>query len=187
MRASFELNYPRETMTDLRFPIGKFNYPGPLNEQQMRSSIDDIACTPANLRKAIKGLSEAQLDTPYRPGGWTVRQVVHHVPDSHINSYVRFKLALTEDEPTIKPYAEDRWAELADTPATPVEVSLTLLETLHDRWVRLLRSLTPQDWKRTFRHPDMGSMTLDKTLALYAWHGRHHVAHITGLRERNGW
>lgn len=174
-------------MTDLRFPIGKFHFDGPLSESQKEASLDAIAHTPANLRAAVNGLSDAQLDTPYRPGGWTVRQVVHHVPDSHLNSYVRFKLALTEDEPTIKPYAEDRWAELADTKATPIGVSLTLLESLHDRWVRLLRSIGPEDWKRTFRHPEMGAMTLEKTLALYAWHGRHHVAHITALRERSGW
>ena len=174
-------------MTDLRFPIGKFHFDGPLAAQQKQAALDEIANTPGNLRAAIKGLSEAQLDTPYRPGGWTVRQVVHHVPDSHLNSYVRFKLALTEDEPTIKPYAEDRWAELADTRTTPVEVSLTLLESLHDRWVRLLRSLISEDWKRTYRHPELGAMTLEKTLALYAWHGRHHVAHITALREQNGW
>jgi uncharacterized damage-inducible protein DinB len=174
-------------MTDLRYPIGKFKYDGHLTEDQKRTFLDEIAQTPVKLRAAVKGLSDAQLDTPYRPDGWTVRQVVHHVPDSHINSYVRFKLALTEDEPTIKPYAEDRWAELADTKTTPVDVSLMLLESLHDCWVRLLRSLTPGEWKRTFRHPEMGAMTLEKTLALYAWHGRHHVAHITGLRERNGW
>jgi uncharacterized damage-inducible protein DinB len=174
-------------MTDLRYPIGKFSNPGPLSEEQRQALLNDIAHAPANLRAAVKGLSDQQLDTPYRPGGWTVRQVVHHVPDSHLNSYVRFKLALTEDEPTIKPYAEDRWAELADTKATPIEVSLTLLDSLHDRWVRLLRSLTPDDWKRTFRHPDLGAMTLEKTLALYAWHGRHHVAHVTYLRQRSGW
>jgi uncharacterized damage-inducible protein DinB len=174
-------------MNDLRYPIGKFHFDGPLTEEQNRKSLDDIARTPANLRAAVKGLSESQLDTPYRPGGWTVRQVVHHVPDSHLNSYVRFKLALTEDEPIIKPYAEDRWAQLADTKSTPIEVSLTMLDSLHDRWVRLLRSLTPDEWKRTFRHPDLGPMTLEKTLALYAWHGRHHVAHITTLREREGW
>ncbi|MGA1987415.1 MAG: YfiT family bacillithiol transferase [Candidatus Sulfotelmatobacter sp.] len=174
-------------MTDLRYPISKFHFDGPLTEEQKQKSLDDIASAPANLRKAVKGLSEAQLDTPYRPDGWTVRQVVHHVPDSHMNAYIRFKLALTEDEPTIKPYAEDRWAKLADTKSTPTEVSLTMLESLHDRWVRLLRSLGPEDWKRTFRHPEMGAMTLEKTLALYAWHGRHHVAHVTGLRERSGW
>lgn len=174
-------------MTDLRFPIGKFSYEGSANEEQKRAFLNDIAQTPANLRAAVKGLSDSQLDTPYRPDGWTVRQVVHHLPDSHLNSYVRFKLALTEDEPTIKPYAEDRWAELADTKATPVDVSLTLLDSLHDRWVRLLRSLTPEQWKRSFRHPEMGQMTLEKTLALYAWHGRHHVAHITELRKRMSW
>jgi uncharacterized damage-inducible protein DinB len=174
-------------MIDLRYPIGKFSYAGPPTEQQTQAFLDDIAQTPARLRAAIQGLSEAQFDTPYRPEGWTVRQVVHHVPDSHMNSYVRFKLALTEEEPTIKPYAEDRWAELADTKDTPVEVSLTMLESLHDRWVRLLRSLTPEEWKRTFRHPALGPMSLEKTLALYAWHGKHHVAHITELRKRMSW
>lgn len=174
-------------MTDLRYPIGKFTYDGHLTEDRKRTFLDEIAQTPANLRAAVKGLSQPQLDTPYRPGGWTPRQVVHHVPDSHLNAYVRFKLALTENEPTIKPYAEDRWAELADTKTTPLEVSLTLLDSLHDRWVRLLRSLAPEEWKRTFLHPELGAMTLEKTLALYAWHGQHHVAHITALREREGW
>jgi DinB superfamily len=174
-------------MSDLRYPVGKFHFDGPLTEDQKQISLDDVARTPANLRAAVKGLSDTQLDTPYRPGGWTVRQVVHHVPDSHMNSYVRFKLALTEDEPTIKPYAEDRWAALGDTTATPVEVSLTLLDSLHDRWVHLLRSLTPEEWKRTFRHPELGAMTLEKNLALYAWHGKHHVAHITELRKRMSW
>jgi len=139
------------------------------------------------LRAAVAGLRPEQLDTPYRPGGWTVRQVVHHVPDSHMNSYMRFKLALTEDEPTIKPYDEKLWAELADTPATPVEVSLTLLESMHDRWVRLLRSLQDAHFERQFRHPELGVVRLDRNLALYAWHGKHHVAHITSLRERMSW
>jgi uncharacterized damage-inducible protein DinB len=174
-------------MTDPRFPIGKFHYEGPPNENQKQVFLNEIAQTPLNLRAAIAGLSDPQLDTPYRDGGWTVRQVVHHVPDSHMNSYIRFKLALTEDDPTIKPYAEDRWAELADSKTTPIEVSLTLLDTLHDRWVRLLRSLTPDDWKKTFRHPALGPMTLEKTLALYAWHGKHHVAHITELCKSQGW
>ncbi len=173
-------------MTDLRYPIGKFTYDGPSLEQRQKL-LDDIEQAPANLRGAVKGLSPQQLDTPYRPEGWTVRQVVHHVPDSHLNAYIRTKLALTEDEPTIKPYFEDRWARLADIQATPVEISLALLDSLHDRWVRLLRSLQPEDWKRPFRHPELGPMTLEKNLALYAWHGRHHVAHITSLRERNGW
>jgi uncharacterized damage-inducible protein DinB len=174
-------------MTDLRYPIGKFHFEGPLTDQQKQASLDEIARTPANLRAAITGLSEAQLDMPYRPGGWTVRQVVHHMPDSHLNSYVRFKLALTEDQPTIKPYAEDRWAELADTKSTPVGVSLVLLESLHERWMHLLQSLTREEWKRTFRHPDLGPMSLEKALALYAWHGRHHVAHVTELRQRMSW
>ena len=174
-------------MADLRYPIGKFHYEGPATADQRQKFMDDIAHAPSHLRAAVKGLSDQQLDTPYRPEGWTVRQVTHHVPDSHLNAYVRFKLALTEDEPTIKPYAEDRWAKLADTQATPVEVSLTMLDSLHDRWVRLLRSLRPEDWKREFRHPEIGVVTLERNLALYAWHGRHHVAHITGLRERNSW
>jgi len=174
-------------MTDLRYPIGKFHYDGPTNDEQKQQFIDEIARAPENLKSAIDGLSTVQLDTPYRPGGWTVRQVVHHLPDSHMNSYVRFKLALTEDEPTIKPYAEDRWAELADTKATPTEISLTLLESLHARWVALLRSLAPDQWKRSFRHPELGLMSLERTLALYAWHGRHHVMQITSLRQRNGW
>jgi uncharacterized damage-inducible protein DinB len=176
-----------EEMTDLRYPIGKFHYDGPPNDEQKWKFIDEIARTPENLKSAINGLSSVQLDTPYRPAGWTVRQVVHHLPDSHMNSYVRFKLALTEDEPTVKPYAEDRWAELADTKATLIATSLTLLEALHARWVALLRSLTQEQWKRNFRHPEVGPMSLEKALALYAWHGRHHVMQITSLRERNGW
>jgi hypothetical protein len=174
-------------MTDLRYPIGKFTYDAPPTEDQKKKYLDDIEQAPAKLRAAVKGLSDQQLNTPYRPDGWTVRQLTHHVPDSHLNAYIRFKLALTEEEPTIKPYAEDRWAQLADTQTTPVEVSLTMLDSLHTRWIRLLRSLKPEDWKRTFRHPELGLMPLEKNLALYAWHGRHHVAHIRSLRERNGW
>lgn len=174
-------------MTDLRYPVGKFTYEGPPTPEQRQELLNQIEQTPVRLRAAVNGLSEKQLDTPYRPEGWTVRQVAYHVPDSHLNAYIRTKLALTEDEPTIKPYAEDRWARLADTQATPVEVSLALMDSLHDRWVRLLRSLEAEDWKRTFRHLDLGPMSLEKNLALYAWHGRHHVAHVTSLRERNGW
>ena len=174
-------------MSDLSFPIGKFHFEGSLTEQQKKSLIDEIAAVPANLRAAVKGLTDAQLDTPYRPGGWTVRQVTHHVPDSHMNAYIRFKLALTEEEPTIKPYEEARWAELADSAETPVETSLALLDALHTRWVTLMRSLKPADWSRKFRHPELGEMTLEKNLALYAWHGKHHVAHITALRQRKGW
>lgn len=174
-------------MTDLSYPIGKFHYEGSITEDQKQKLIDDISRAPADLRAAVSGLSSQQFDTPYRPGGWTVRQVTHHVPDSHMNAYVRFKLALTENEPTIKPYEQQLWAELADTKSTPIEVSLAMLDSLHDRWVRLLRSLKPEDWKRTFRHPELGLVGLEKNLALYSWHGRHHVAHITGLRKRNGW
>jgi len=174
-------------MTDPRYPIGKFTYDGAPSQNQRKKLIDEIEQAPAALRAAVRGLSPQQMETPYRDGGWTVRQVAHHVPDSHMNAYVRFKLALTEDEPTIKPYMEDRWANLPDSQCTPVEVSLALLDALHDRWVRLLRSLQPEEWKRTFRHPELGVMPLEKTLALYAWHGRHHAAHITELRKRMGW
>jgi len=174
-------------MNDPRFPIGKFTYDGPLDADKRKKFIDDIAQTPAALRAAVKGLSEQQIETPYRDGGWTVRQVVHHVPESHMNAYIRFKLALTEDEPTIKPYMEDRWAELPDVRSTPLETSLSLLELLHDRWVRMLRAIEPGDWKRTFKHPEMGIVPLEKNVALYSWHGRHHVAHVTELRKRMGW
>jgi uncharacterized damage-inducible protein DinB len=174
-------------MNDPRYPIGRFTFDGPLSDAQRKKLIDDIEQAPAAMRAAVQGLSPQQIETPYRDGGWTVRQVVHHVPDSHMNAYTRFKLALTEDEPTIKPYMEDRWAKLEDTRSTPLEVSLGLLDLLHNRWVRLLRSLQAEDWKRTFRHPELGPMPLDKNLALYAWHGRHHVAHITELRKRMGW
>jgi uncharacterized damage-inducible protein DinB len=172
--------------TDLRYPIGKFQRADHLTSDQRRQFIDAIAETPARLNAAVAGLKAQQIDTPYRPGGWTVRQVVHHVPDSHMNAYIRFKLALTESEPTIKPYDEKQWAELADS-KSPIEPSLALLENLHARWVSLLRSLAPADWARNFRHPERGTMSLDETLALYAWHGRHHVAHITSLRERENW
>jgi len=172
---------------DLRYPVGPYKRVENPTAAQRRDFVEAIAETPARLNAAIAGLTPAQLDTPYRPGGWTVRQVVHHLPDSHMNSYVRFKLALTEDEPTIKPYDEARWAELADSKTTPIETSLALLENLHRRWVGLLRSMSETDWKRKFRHPELGVVTLEQALGLYAWHGRHHVAHITALRERNGW
>jgi hypothetical protein len=139
------------------------------------------------LRAAAAGLNEDQLSTPYRDGGWTLRQVIHHVPDSHMNAYIRFKLALTENAPTVKAYDEAAWAELADTRDTPIEVSLALLENLHERWVGLLRSMSEADFQKQFRHPDLGLVPLERNLALYAWHGKHHVAHITSLRERRGW
>jgi uncharacterized damage-inducible protein DinB len=174
-------------MTDPRYPIGKFRFAGSADEAQRAQFIKQIAETPAALRAAVHGLSSGQLETPYREGGWTVRQVIHHVPESHMNAYIRFKLALTEDEPTIKPYMEDRWAKTPDVLGTPLETSLALLESLHDRWVRLLRGLQPEQWTRTFRHPELGTVSLEKNLALYAWHGQHHTAHITELRRRMGW
>lgn len=175
------------TDTDLRYPIGGPRTSDRLSDEERRQAIDAIAATPAEFRAAVQGLSEEQLDTPYRPGGWTVRQLLHHVPDSHLNAYIRFKWALTEDEPTIKTYEEARWAELPDSRSTPPEVSLALLESLHLRWVDLLRSLGPDDFARTLQHPEKGRLTLDSMLGLYSWHGRHHVAHVTRLRERMGW
>lgn len=174
-------------MHDLSYPIGKFQYDQPLTGQGRHECIDQIAQAPSKLREAVAGLTDAQLDTPYRPGGWTVRQVVHHLPDSHMTSYARFRLALTEDQPAIKGYYEDRWAELPDARTAPVELSLTLLEAVHKRWVLLLQSLTPEQMERTFRHSEMGLVPLHKNIALYAWHGRHHVAQITSLRQRMKW
>jgi uncharacterized damage-inducible protein DinB len=174
-------------MPDLRYPVGKFERPASLSPEQRSAAIAAIAATPAKLRSAVRGLSDTQFDTPYRPGGWTVRQVVHHVPDSHSNAYTRFKLALTEDVPTIKPYDENAWAHLDDTRTTPIEISLTMVDALHDRWVRLLQSIPPGDFARKLNHPENGMMNLDQLLALYAWHGDHHVGHITSLRSRNGW
>ena len=174
-------------MPDPRYPIGKFSYASPPTPEQKQQYLTDIEQTPARLRAALRGLSDQQLDTPYRDGGWTLRQVAHHVPDSHMNSYIRFKLALTEDKPTIKGYMEDRWAELPEANHAPIEVSLALLDSLHQRWMLMLRQMTDAEWKRTFRHSGLGPMSLEKNLALYSWHGRHHVAHITSLREKMGW
>jgi uncharacterized damage-inducible protein DinB len=174
-------------MPDPRYPIGKFSFEGPLTAERKKHYLNDIEQTPARLRTAVRGLSDEQLNTPYRDGGWTVRQLAHHVPDSHMNAYIRFKLALTEDEPTIRPYMEDRWAELPESKQAPIDVSLALLDSLHERWALVLRNISDAGWKRTFRHPEMGLLSLEKTLALYAWHGRHHVAHVTSLREKMGW
>jgi len=176
-----------QSNTDLRFPIGRYLPPADIGETLRDEWTGELESLPDNLRKAVAGLSEAQLDTPYRPGGWTVRQVVHHLPDSHMNSYVRVRLALTEDRPTIKPYEEGRWAELPDARQSPIEPSLELLEGLHRRFTALLRSLTSEEFAKTFRHPELGEIRLDWTLGLYAWHSRHHVAHITTLRVREGW
>lgn len=174
--------------TDLRYPVGRFDFDGPLGEADYPKLIAAIAATPGALTSAVAGLSRDQLETRYRPGGWTVKQVVHHLPDSHTNAYTRFKLALTEDEPTIKTYDEAAWAELPDSQKVPVEVSLDLLDALHVRWVTLLRSMDAADFRRGLRHPEHGRvLTLAQMLAMYAWHGRHHVAHITSLRKREGW
>lgn len=173
---------------DLRYPVGKFIRPKSLSPKEREDAITEIARAPAAMRAAVNGLKREQLDTPYRPDGWTVRQVVHHVPDSHLNAYCRFKLGLTEDVPTIKPYQEALWAELADSKSDLIEESLTLLESLHARWVLLLRRMTPSDFGRKITHPEWeGPLSLDAVLALYAWHGRHHVAHVTALRQRMGW
>lgn len=174
-------------MTDLRYPIGTFEYQQSIADEQRSHLIKQIAEAPQHLRNAVEGLSEEQLNTPYRDGGWTVRQVVHHIPDSHMNAYIRFKLAVTEHEPPIKPYAEHLWAQLLDGQTMPIEPSLTLLESLHQRWIVFLRSLTPEDFKKTIHHPDLGIRDLNFLLQLYAWHGRHHVAHVMELRKRKGW
>lgn len=170
-----------EDLQRLRFPIGKYERPAqlPLSGEARAALIHDIERAPAGLRAAVERLSEAQLDTPYRPGGWTIRQVVHHVPDSHMNGYTRMRLAATEDNPTIKPYLEARWAELPDVRSVPVGVSLALLDALHTRWAAFLRGLAPADFQRTFLHPELGVLPLDVAIGIYAWHGKHHTAHIT--------
>ena len=172
---------------DPRYPTGKFTFNPNVTPEMRRQSIAAIREAPAALRAAVRGLNDAQLNTPYRDGGWTVRQVVHHVPESHMNAYTRFKLALTEDNPTIKPYAEDSWVKLGDIARTPLETSLVLLEALHERWVTLLDVMTAADFTRPLVHPDNGQVTLDRMLQLYAWHGPHHIAHITTLRSIKGW
>lgn len=171
----------------MRYPVGRLAYDPDPTPEKRRAWIRQIAETPAALRAALDGLDETQLDTPYRPDGWTVRQVAHHVPDSHVNAYVRFKLALTEDNPTIRPYDEAAWANVPDTARTPVAVSLALLEALHQRLVILLESLGDAEFARPLVHPVNGPMTIDRLLQVYAWHGRHHVAHVTSLRQREGW
>jgi hypothetical protein len=172
--------------SDLRYPIGKPEIAPHIDDARRQELIRSLAETPARLRAAIAGLDSTQLDMQYRPEGWTVRQVVHHVPDSHMHAFIRFKLALTEDVPTIKPYEEALWAKLPDAKAD-ITPSLALLESLHSRWDSLLRGMAPGDFARQFKHPELGTRSLDETLQLYAWHGRHHVAHITSLRQRNHW
>ncbi len=172
---------------DLRYPVGQFDMKGPSNDAQRQEMIAVLAALPARMRAAVAGLNEQQLDTAYRDGGWTVRQTVHHVAESHMNSFIRFRLAMTEDNPTIKPYDEKGCAELLDSKIEPPEVSLKILEAVHRRMDVMLRSFKADDWKRTFVHPALGQLTLDVNLGLYAWHSKHHVAHITELRKRMGW
>lgn len=172
---------------DPRYPIGKFDKNITITKEMRKDFIKTIETLLSQLKKEVENLSQLQLDTPYRDGGWTIRQVVHHLPDSHINSYVRFKLALTEDNPQIKTYEEHLWAELPDTFKTPIDVSLNLLDALHTRWAILLRSLTDEQFEKTFQHPEWEKITLSKTLALYAWHSKHHLAHITELKKKMGW
>ncbi|HLY75736.1 MAG TPA: putative metal-dependent hydrolase [Planctomycetota bacterium] len=171
---------------DLRYPIGP-PVATPPTPAARRNHLKDLAGGVTLLRQAVKGLTPVQLDTPYRPGGWTLRQVVHHLPDSHMNGYIRCRMALTEDLPRIKTYDEGRWAELEDARLGPLEVSFRLLDAIHLRWGALFRSLTEDDWKRAYVHPEDGKTTLDGALALYAWHLRHHTAHITSLRGRMSW
>jgi hypothetical protein len=175
-------------MEELRYPIGKFDRKRvPATEEERRGLIDAVAKLPAELQSALMGLSNRQIDSPYRQGGWTVRQVVHHLADSHMNAYMRFKFALTEETPPVRGFDEAAWAELADSGVTPIDVSLGIIQHLHARWVVLLRSLQPADWEKAVEHSQAGLMPLKLLLALYAWHGKHHVAHITSLRLRNGW
>jgi uncharacterized damage-inducible protein DinB len=174
-------------LDDFRYPTGRFSsVKRPLTPAERVTKIDAIRAAPKRIRAAVTGLTDRQLDTPYREGGWTVRQVVHHVVDSHVNAYVRCKLALTEEKPTIRPYDEKLWSELPDA-KMPVEASLAMLDALHARWVALLEALEDEQFVRPFHHPENGDRTLDWMLELYAWHGRHHEGHITGLRERSGW
>ncbi|MGB7068096.1 MAG: bacillithiol transferase BstA [Pyrinomonadaceae bacterium] len=171
---------------DLRYPIGKFEREVVLPSESRGACIVDIGELPARIAAAVNGLDDARLDTPYRLGGWTVRQTVHHIADSHMNAYCRFKLALTEDMPTIRPYYEDRWAELSDS-SLPVGPSLAIIEGIHKRWTAFLSNMSDADFERKLDHPESGEWTLDEMLRMYAWHSRHHTAHITSLRHRNGW
>lgn len=173
-------------MSDERYPIGKFTPIQQLPSKERAAAIQQIVDAPVNFRRAVAGLNEAQLDTPYRTGGWTVRQVAHHLPDSHMNAYMRFKWGLTEDNPAIKTYEEKDWARTPET-AAPIASSLDLLTALHARWVNLLHGMRPEDFARTVKHPEWGTPSLDTLVALYAWHGRHHTAHVTSLRDRMGW
>ena len=178
---------PVNNIEELKYPIGKYRPPVEIDRVQRAEWIQSIDALPGELSIAVSGFSGSQLDTPYRDGGWTVRQLVHHVADSHMNSQIRFRLALTEDVPLIKAYDEKLWAELADVKAEPVEISLRLLAGLHARWTALLRCMRDSDYQRRLRHPESGELALDWLLGLYAWHGSHHVAHISGLKKRMSW
>ncbi len=173
--------------TSLQYPVGHFTAPDVVSTAMRVAAVDEIAALPAAMRAAVQGLTLAQLETPYRDGGWTVRQVVHHVPDSHMHAYTRVKFALTEESPTIRPYDEGAWSQLPDVVALPIDVSLTLLDAIHTRWIACVRGLTESQFARVFVHPELGPQRVDLSLLRYAWHGRHHVAHITSLRMRMGW
>ena len=175
-------------INQLKYPIGKFRAPYRITPATRENYINDLERLPGQITEAVKGLTNNQLDTAYRPEGWTIRQVVHHIPDSHLNSYIRYKWALTEKQPLIKAYHEKEWAQLPDALKGPVEMSLELLQDLHKRWVWLLRNLSQEDWSKCFIHPETGKqIPLDLNLSLYSWHGKHHLAHITSLKERKGW
>lgn len=174
-------------MTDLRYPIGKFSPPDTITPQDLQAATDAIAALPSELRQAVRGLTDAELDTPYRPEGWTVRQLVHHIADSHMNAFVRMRKALTENEPDIVAYDEKKWAELPDSRHAEAEISLALVDSLHRRWAMMLRSMSDGDWKRSFKHPERGLVRLDFNTLLYAWHCKHHLAHIVNLRQRERW
>jgi uncharacterized damage-inducible protein DinB len=171
----------------IRYPIGKAQIDPTLTEERRAALIEQLAAAPEQVRAAVAGLDDAQLDTPYREGGWTVRQVVHHLADAHLNAFARFKLGLTEEAPAVKTFDENLWADTEDARRAPVELSLTLLAGLHGRWAALLRSLKAADFDRTIQHPERGELSLAQLLQIYSWHGPHHVAHITALRERMGW
>jgi uncharacterized damage-inducible protein DinB len=174
-------------MSDPRYPIGEFKRQPDYSPEARLELIERLKTAPSSLRRAIQDLSDAQLETPYREGSWTVRQVAHHIPDSHLNAYTRVKLALTEDRPIIKPYDEEAWAQLEDTKRVPLEVSVALLEAVHTRWIAIFQSLSESQWKLEYLHPVNGAMSLEATLASYVWHGEHHIAQITALCQRQGW
>jgi uncharacterized damage-inducible protein DinB len=178
---------PETAPVDLRYPVGKWEKKGPLTHDEREKFIESVAAAPGWYRSAVAGLSEEQLNTPYRPGGWTVRQTVHHVADSHMNAFIRMRLGVTEVEPTVKPYDEKMWAELIDTRTAPVEISLDIIDGVHKRWVMMMRGMREIDFMRSIQHPENGKMSLDDVLSMYEWHGRHHSGHITALRKRAGW